>query len=591
MEVIPVSPSLASNLDLNNAKRKNRISRRRLLIISLIAAINAVIVSIIAKFLILLIDLVTNILFYGQFSFEAASPWHNSLGIWVFIVPTLGGLIAGFMALYGSSAIRGHGIPEAMEQILTNQSIIKPTITFLKPLSSAIVIGSGGPFGAEGPIIATGGAFGSLIGQLVKISNIERKVLLAAGATAGMSAVFGSPIAAIFLAIELLLFEFSPRSIIPVAVACTVGAAGHYFLFGTKPMFEMANVFVPSNTTLIGYTLIGLLVGITSVAVSKSVYFVESMFEHLPIHWVWWPAIGGLFVGVVGYFTPRTLGVGYENIKDLLFGNLSLHLVLSLCFLKFLSWVIALGSGTSGGTLAPLFTIGGGIGTLFGYGINLIFPEVEISIPMAALVGMAAMFAGASRALLTSIVFALETTGQPNALLPLLGSCIVAYFISFVLMKNTIMTEKIAKRGVKTPVSYEPDILEKIDVSYILESSKKRIDESIKTKLNKTGIENLVSVKPNDSLRLAVEIMATNEVELLPVIDKVMNEVQVIGTISYRDILSVYRDERDDYEKRTSIHLKKKGIVFLHKGKTLFFAVKRIKSASLKIRRSKRNNR
>ena len=584
MEAIPVSPSLLS-------KPRNKISRRRLLIISLIAAFNAVIVSIIAKLLILLIELVTNLLFYGQFSIEATTPWQHSLGIWVVIVPTLGGLIAGFMALYGSSAIRGHGIPEAMEQILTNQSIMKPTITFLKPLSSAIVIGSGGPFGSEGPIIATGGAFGSLMGQILKISNIERKVLLAAGATAGMSAVFGSPISAIFLAIELLLFEFSPRSIIPVAVACTVGAAGHYLLFGTEPIFNMSSVAVPSNISLVSYMAIGLLVGLISVAVSKSVYFVESGFEHLRIHWVWWPAIGGLFVGAVGYFAPRTLGVGYENIKDLLSGNLSLHLVLSLCFLKFLSWVVALGSGTSGGTLAPLFTIGGAIGTLIGYATNFLFPDVSVSIPIAALVGMAAMFAGASRALLTSIVFALETTGQPNALLPLLGSCIAAYFISFVLMKNTIMTEKIAKRGVKTPVSYEPDILEKIDVSHILESKKKRmntLDESIKTKLNNTGVENLVSVKPNDSLRLTVEIMAKNEVELLPVIEKVKNEVQVIGTISYRDILSVYREEGNDYEKRTNIHLRKKGIVFLHKGKTLFFAVKRIKSTGLKIRRSKR---
>ncbi|MEO5947845.1 MAG: chloride channel protein [Chitinophagaceae bacterium] len=310
------------------------------------------------------------------------------------------------MALYGSKAIRGHGIPEAMEQILTNQSKIKLTITYLKPLSSAIAIGTGGPFGAEGPIIATGGALGSTFGQFLKVTSNERKILLAAGATAGMSAIFGSPIAAIFLAIELLLFEFSPRSIIPIALACITGAAGHHRLFGSDPVFEIKDIIGPSsNTALFAYSIMGILIGLLAVLITKVVYVIEDIFENSSIHWMWWPAIGGLVVGIIGYYSPRTMGVGYENIIDLLSGSTPMQFVLSLCLLKLISWAVALGSGTSGGTLAPLLTIGAAIGILLGSATLYIFPGSGITLPLAALIGMSAMFAGASRALLTSIIF------------------------------------------------------------------------------------------------------------------------------------------------------------------------------------------
>ena len=324
------------------------------------------------------------------------------MGLWIIVVPAIGGIIVGLMALYGSKAIRGHGIPEAMEQILTNQSKIKPAITYLKPISSAISIGTGGPFGAEGPIIATGGALGSTLGQLLRITHNERKILLAAGATAGMAAIFGSPIAAIFLAIELLLFEFSPRSIIPVTLACITGAAGHHLLFGSAPVFAIdVLIKFPTNAALAIYSLMGIVIGVISVAITKIVYFIEDSFERLPVHWMWWPAIGGLIVGLVGYFSPRTLGVGYDNITDLLSGSMPMNIVLALCIFKFISWAVALGSGTSGGTLAPLLTIGGATGALLGMLVLKIFPLSGVTLPLAALVGMAAMFAGASRAFLT----------------------------------------------------------------------------------------------------------------------------------------------------------------------------------------------
>ncbi|HRN38719.1 MAG TPA: chloride channel protein, partial [Flavobacteriales bacterium] len=339
----------------------------------------------------------------------------------------------------------------------------------MKPLSSAISIGTGGPFGAEGPIISTGGALGSMVGQLLGISPNERKVLLAAGATAGMSAIFGSPIAAIFLAIELLLFEFAPRSLVPVAMGCITGAAMHHLLFGSDPMFAMPPIDLPGNHALFVYSVMGLLIGLLSLGITKAVYWVEDMFEKLPVHWMWWPAIGGLFVGVIGYFAPRTLGVGYENISELLSGQATLALILSMAVLKLLSWGIALGSGTSGGTLAPMMTIGGAIGCLLGMLAQHWFPSVGVVLPLAVLVGMSSMFAGASRAFLTSVVFALETTGRIEALLPLLGACAASYLVSYFLMTNTIMTEKIARRGVRAPDSYEPDPLELVSVEQVME--------------------------------------------------------------------------------------------------------------------------
>jgi len=608
---IPISVSLEENFAPAVNETKNYSDKKRLLYISMLAVGIAAVISGVAKLLVYLINLCTNLSFHHQFSFAASSPATNTYGLWVIVVPVIGGVIVGLMALYGSKAIRGHGIPEAMEQILTNKSKIKPAITFLKPISAAISIGTGGPFGAEGPIIATGGAFGSTVGQLLKISHYERKILLAAGATAGMAAIFGSPIAAIFLAIELLLFEFSPRSILPVALACITGAAGHHFFFEAGPVFPMPAVAVPGNEALAVYSVIGIIIGFLSALVTKIVYFIEDAFEKLPVHWMWWPAIGGLGVGIVGYFAPRTLGVGYENITAILSGQMTLQVILALCLLKFISWAIALGSGTSGGTLAPLLTIGGAAGSLLGMAAISLFPHAGVVLPIAAMIGMSAMFAGASRALLTSIVFAIESTGQVNALLPLLAACIAAYFISYFLMENTIMTEKIARRGVQTPYSYEPDILDRLTVEQVISEhdfvlSADSTVEEVRAwlKANKKAqrsyyvvataggifqgvisasnlfsthhatdqaVSRLIKRKPvtvtgDDRLKTAVELMAKENIDVLPVTAPQTKEI--VGLVSYKDILGAYKHRIEEYEETsTHISLKRRTLKILLHGK------------------------
>ena len=461
---LPLAPSLDPTLAAARMPRHFRPLDWRVLWISAIGMLLAAGVALVAQLLTALIGLVTNLAFYGRWSTAFVSPAGNHLGLWVIVIPVVGGLIVGAMARWGSRAIRGHGIPEAMEQVLLNQSRIPPRITWLKPVSSAVAIGTGGPFGAEGPIIATGGALGSLIGQWLHVTADERKTLLAAGAAAGMAAVFCAPVSAVLLAIELLLFERRARSLIPVALA-TVVATGVRFVFeGGDAMFPLPGLATPAPMALAVYTLLGALVGAISVGVTKLTYAIEDGFEKLPIHWMWWPALGGVAVGVIGYFVPLTLGVGYANIASVLAGQLSLGAMLSLCVFKLLSWSIALGSGTSGGTLAPLFTVGGALGGACGLALVTWAPWLHVDARMAALVCMAAMFAGASRAFLASVVFAFETTQQPHGLLPLLGACAMAYLVSGLMMRHTIMTEKIARRGVRVPSEYVADHLDRLQV-------------------------------------------------------------------------------------------------------------------------------
>ncbi len=464
-EGVPIAPSISATLENTRVPVERSLIDRRVLIVCSLSILVAAATGVIAQLLMRIIWFVTNVSFYGRFTAAYSNPSDNHLGWWVVVVPVIGGVIVGIMARYGSKAIRGHGIPEAMEQVLLNESRIPYRVTFLKPLSAAVAIGTGGPFGAEGPIIATGGAVGSLVGQIVEMSAMERKTLLAAGAAAGMAATFGSPVSAVILAIELLLFEFRPRSIIPVSLAAVTATAVRIAFVGTAPVFAMPILSRPSEAALTTYVILGALVGWLSVYVTRAVYWVEDGFEKLPVHWMWWPAIGAVAVGVCGYFAPRTLGVGYFNIEDLVQGKLLGKVVVFLCVMKFISWAISLGSGTSGGTLAPLFTIGGGAGIALGQVAAMAFPQFGIDPRICALVGMAAMFAGASRALLASVVFAFETTLQPLGLLPLLGGCTAGYLVSALLMRNTIMTEKLARRGVRVPAEYAADYLDQIQVA------------------------------------------------------------------------------------------------------------------------------
>jgi CIC family chloride channel protein len=450
----------------NTAHAEDRLADftrdRRLLALSGLALIVGVVSALVADALVWLIGLITNLTFFGRWATNLTSPAGNHLGYAMVLVPAAGGLIIGLMARYGSEQIRGHGIPEALEAILVGRSRMKLKVALLKPLSSAISIGTGGPFGAEGPIIMTGGAFGSLFAQLFNLSSAERKTLLVAGAAGGMAAIFAAPVAAVLLAVELLLFEWKPRSFIPVALAAGTAGAMRVPLMGAGPVFP-----VPLHAPLpiIGLAIalvVGVLAGLGSSLLTAMVYGFEDLFGRLPLHWMWWPLIGGLFVGIGGLIDPRVLGVGYDTIHALLLGSLAGAALLSLLIVKAVVWSLALGSGTSGGVLAPLLILGGALGAVEAHFIPLADAGVW------AMISMAAMMGGTMRSPLTAMIFTLELTHDMNMLPALLLACIAADAVTVLMLRRSILTEKVARRGLHLTREYAVDALAVVRVGDVM---------------------------------------------------------------------------------------------------------------------------
>jgi len=442
----------------------------RMLLISLLSAAIGFGAGIIAFALYKLIGLFTNLFFFHRWSTDFVSAQHNHLGWMVIVTPVIGGLIVGVMAKYGTSKIKGHGIPEAMEAVLFNRSRIAPRVALLKPISAAIAIGTGGPFGAEGPIIQTGGAVGSLVGQAFPTTAVERKVLLACGAAAGMSATFNTPIAGVILAIELLLFEFKSRSFIPLVIASTLATTVHMQLLGLGPMFQVNPMDFEIPRALPFYLGLGLICGLAAVGFSKILYWVEDQFEKLPFDQIWWPAIGALGLGIIGFFVPRVLGVGYDTIGDILNGSLAWKLLLVVMLAKAAALAVSLGSGTSGGLLAPCFMWSAAMGGIFAMVSNYFIPGAHLSPGAFALVAMGAVFGAASRATFTFIIFAFEITRDYNSVLPLMLVSVIADGIAMLLMPHTsIMTEKLARRGFHVHQDYEADVLAQARVADTME--------------------------------------------------------------------------------------------------------------------------
>jgi H+/Cl- antiporter ClcA len=520
---------------------------RRVWLLCAIAVIIGTGGAILAVLLLKAIALATNLFYFHRFSLASVRPTDSPLGHLMPFVPIVGGLIVGVMARYGSDKIRGHGIPEAIEAILLNGAKVQPKIAVLKPISAAISIGSGGPFGAEGPIIMTGGAFGSLIAQWVHLTDAERTTLLVAGAAAGMSATFASPLAAILIAVELLLFEWRPRSLVPVATASITAAILRVHWLGSGPIFPMPAMPTEQSARVAILSLIlGLLIGFIAKGLSDIMYGIEDLFDHLPLHWMWWPAIGGIGIGIGGIFFPRGLGVGYDNIAELLRGNAPLSLLLGLILAKSLMWAFSLGSGTSGGVLAPILMIGGAFGEL---GAHLLHLPSE---PLWALVGMGAMLSGSLGVPLTAIAFSLEITHSLPAIMPLIIGCIASYTITSLIMPRSILTEKLGRRGYHLTREYGTDPLETVSVLEIMTH-------------NHADITPLPSETPGDiepaplpdiyaftdeTSRSAAEKMASAGLSSLVVVDRTTGAP--LGNITLADLLQGRRKsvEREQNRQR-----------------------------------------
>jgi len=496
---------------------------RRVWLLSSVSIGIGVCATILAVLLLRCIALSTNIFYYHRFSIASVSPSGSPLGHWMVVVPVVGGLIVGLMARFGSDKIRGHGIPEAIEAILLHKARVDPKIAVLKPVSAAIAIGSGGPFGAEGPIIMTGGAAGSLVGQWMHVTDAERTTLLVAGAAAGMSATFDTPVAAILLAVELLLFEWRPRSLVPVAMASATAALLRVYWLGAGPLFQMPHLpDTPRVSFVIGALLLGAVLGFVSAGMSRMMYAFEDLFEHLHLHWMWWPAIGGIGVGVGGLFFPRGLGVGYDNIAELLRGSAPIGLIAGILIAKSLMWAFSLGSGTSGGVLAPLLMIGGAVGALAGH---LMHAPAETQ-AFWALIGMGSMLAGSLGVPLTAILFSLEITHCLPALLPLAVGCVASYLVTALIMPRSILTEKLSRRGYHLTREYGVDPLELVLVREVMSPL---TADGMHATLPK------IFAYADSTTRGAAEIMATEGVETIPVVDRTTG--QVCGALSLKDLL------------------------------------------------------
>ena len=440
------------------------VGRRMLLITALAVPIGAL-SAVVAWALLRLIGFITNAVFYQRLGTALVAPGavhHNP--VVVLLAPVAGGLVIGLMARYGSEKIRGHGMPEAIESILLGGSRVQPRVAALKPISAAVAIGTGGPFGAEGPIIMTGGAFGSLCAQLLRLTADERKTLLVAGAAGGMAATFNTPLAALMLAVELLLFEWRPRSFVPVAAAVSVATVVRHPMLGSGVLFPTHGQLHVTPIAELLCLVSGVTAGLLALVATVLVYKAEDAFSKLPIHWMWWPAIGGLIIGIGGLIVPQALGVGYNVIGAELNGSISLQLVVGILIVKTLIWSLSLGSGTSGGVLAPMFMIGGALGTLESH----IFPSVGPG--FWALVALAGVLGGVMRSPFTGVVFALELTHRFDALLPLIIGASAAFAMSVLVLKRSVLTEKIARRGYHLSREYDVDPLEILFVGEVMQT-------------------------------------------------------------------------------------------------------------------------
>ena len=531
-------------------------------LISMLAAFIGFLAGIIAFLLYNLIGLFTNIFFFHRWSFAFTSARNNHLGLWVIVIPVVGGVIVGIMARYGSDKIRGHGIPEAMEAVLINRSRIEPKVAILKPISAAIAIGTGGPFGAEGPIIQTGGAMGSLVGQLLHTTGAERKVLLACGAAAGMAATFSTPIAGVILAIELLLFEFKSRSFIPLVIASSIATSVHFWVMGRGPMFAVGAVDFGLPHAMPFYLVLGVICGFAALGFSRSLYWVEDQFEKLPIHDMWWPAIGALGLGVIGYFVPRVLGVGYDTISDILNTKMLLGAMLAVMIFKSAALVISLGSGTSGGLLAPMFMASAAMGSAFAMIIDKLWPAANLSPGAFALVAMGAVFGAASRAAFAFIIFAFEITRDYNSVLPLMMVTVIADLIAVRYAKNSIMTEKLARRGLHIHQDYEPDVFQQVTVGEVMS----RDFDAVPATMTVAELADRIGRHdPTVTHHQGVFVMA--------------DDGRLAGIITRSDLMRAL--EQDPSGKMTLLDASSRDLVVAHPGEVLYDAAARMLRANV----------
>ncbi len=575
-------------LDSGNGRNGRLADLREITFLSVVAAFLGLAGGAIAFLLYHMIGFITNVLFYQHYSLTPATfdflnpyeapilntPWR----FLVIVIPAFGGLIVSIMTKYGSKKISGHGEPETIEAILTNRSRIQPEVGILKPVSAGVTIGTGGPFGAEGPIIQTGGAVGSVLGQYLNVTTAERKIMLASGAGAGMAAILGTPFAAILFGIELLLFEFRARSLIPVAIASAIGGIMHYMFIDNKPLFAVTtSVGFGLDYGLYGLPLVavlGVLCGVVGSVLTKSLYRLEDLFKKVPVNEFLIPPLGGAIVGVIGFVDPSILGTGYTLIASILNTQYAANLavgaalfLLALLVLKALAWTVALSTGSSGGTLAPVFMMGGAFGAMVGLVFQAAFPGLGLTASACAVIGMVAVFAAGSRATLASIAFGAEVTGiytagtigTPtfvSALVPLAVGCVVSDAVAMYLIGDeTMMTGKLTRKGIRVKQEYEANLLDMILVAEVMTKT----PHSVPATMPATELRTLMAdiERPEYHMRS------------FPVVD---DKGKVIAVVTRTDLFRM----RDELEGKSVLDVGTKAPVLVNPDDTIYTALQRM---------------
>ncbi|HXJ96480.1 MAG TPA: chloride channel protein [Terriglobia bacterium] len=533
--------------------------------VSLFAALVGVIAGLVAQGLLELIYLFTNLFFFGRWSFAVTYPVANHLGVWVILIPPIGGLLVGIMVYFWEPTLKGHGIPETMEAVLMGQSRIRMRVAILKPLATALAIGTGGPFGAEGPIIQTGAAFGSIFGQLVKLTPYQCRVLLAAGAAGGMAATFTAPLAGVLVAIELLLFEFRARSFIPVAISAAVATTVRVHFVGWAPLFPTPSFRLTSMQELWLFALLGILMGIVGICMIRVLFWLEDYFDHffLKPSAIWAPVAGALILGILGYFYPQIFGTGYDTIRDMLNDRLTVSKLLGVSLAKFWALVISLGSGTTGGVFAPSLIVGGGIGAAYATAWHHFLPHLVSDPAFYALVAMAAVFAGIARAPFTSIIFLFELSRNPNAILPLVVCCMVSDGFVRLFSSESIMTGKLVKRGLIVLQDYSVPILMRSRIEAVVRKEFTPIpaDADVQSALGnfRNGNGGTVPVVEEDGSLLGV-------IEARDVLKELNNPMKV-REIVRKDFVRAQPGETVDKVTREMISRNAESVVLVENGK------------------------
>ena len=567
-----------------------RTSAKRLTLLAALAAVLGFAGGGAAWVLINLIRIITNLALFHEFSTEERSLATLDAGWPLFVAAITAGLLISLLAKW-APVIRGHGIPEAMEAVLLRQSRVAPRTAVAKPISAALAIGSGAPFGAEGPIIVTGGSLGSLLGQVLPVTPSERKILLAAGAAAGMSATFGAPLAAVVLAIELLLFEFSARALIPLVVSTSIASGMHAALFGDGPLFSVPDYDFAGLDMLPAFALLGVACGVLAIVISRGLFLVEDLYRRLPVSEFWHPAIGAVGFATVGLFVPRALGVGYESIEAVLNNEFAIGTVAGLAVGKLVAWWLALGSGTSGGTLAPILLISASFGSLVGHGLNSALPGPDVALGAFAVVAMAATFGASTQATFTAIVFVFELTRAYDVVLPLMLASVIADVVYSAVNRDSLMTEKLRRRGLNIGRHYCTDPFSNVRLHEIMSTSvitladsatvgdarqrfasgahgayplvdegrlvgivtrgdvlRADVDEA--SPAREVSSRQVVTAGPTDTAQKALRLMVDEHIDHVPVVD---DNGHLIGICTRTDLLKVRRREFESERRQEGL--------------------------------------